>query len=70
VRGAARLEQGLQLAELVQQLLEPQLVDLVDDDEQHLVVLARPGLLGGEQLIEPQVAGVGNAFSHGGRARF
>ena len=39
VRGGAALELGLQLAELVQQLLEPQLVDLVNDDEQHLVVL-------------------------------
>ncbi len=65
VRGAAGLEFGLQLAELVQQLLEPQLVDLVDDDEQHLVVLARPGLLRRKQLIEPQVAGVGDGFSHG-----
>ena len=45
VRGAAGLELGLELAQLVQQLLEPQLVDLVDDDEQHLVVLGRPGLL-------------------------
>jgi hypothetical protein len=64
VGGAARLELALELAELVQQLLEPQLVDLVDDDEQHLVVLAGTGLLGGEQLIEPQVAGVGDAFGH------
>ena len=30
---------ALQVVELVQNLLEPQLVDLVDDDEQHLVVL-------------------------------
>jgi hypothetical protein len=64
VRGAARLQQRLQPAELVQQLLEPQLVDLVDDDEQHLVVLVRPWLLRGEQPVEPQVAGVGDVLSH------
>ena len=31
------------VAELVQQQLEPELEDLVDDDEQHLVVLRRIG---------------------------
>jgi diguanylate cyclase (GGDEF)-like protein len=60
VRGLARLELGRQPAQLVQQLLEPQLVYLVDDDEQHLVVLGRPRLLGREQLVQPQVPGVGN----------
>ena len=39
----ARLEPALQVAELVQELLEPQLVDLVDDDEQQLVVLVGLG---------------------------
>jgi len=67
VRRLAGLELGLELAQLVQQLLEPQLVDLVDDDEQHLVVLTRPGLLRRQQLIEPQVSGVGDGFSHGPR---
>jgi hypothetical protein len=33
------LEQPHHVIELVQELLEPELVDLVDDDEQHLVVL-------------------------------
>ena len=39
---------------LVQELLEPQLVDLVDGDEQQLVVRRRVGLqaLGDEQLLE------------------
>ena len=53
------LEQLLGAAELVEELLEPQLVDLVDDDEQHLVVLVRPRALGAEHLVEGQVAGVG-----------
>ncbi len=34
--------------EFVQQFLEPQLIDLVDYDEQHLVVLPRLG----KQLLE------------------
>ena len=40
--------------ELVQQLLEPQLVDLVNDDEEHLVVLGPLGarLLQREQLVD------------------
>ena len=57
------------LAELVQQLLEPQLVDLVDDDEEHLVVLVRLRLLRGQQLVQPQVAGIGDGFSHGSSPR-
>jgi diguanylate cyclase (GGDEF)-like protein len=65
VRRLAGLELDLQLGQFVQQLLEPQLVDLVDDDEQHLVVLVRPGLLGLEQLVQPEVAGVGDGLSHG-----
>ena len=49
------------VVDLVQQLLEPQLVDLVDGDEQQLVVRRRVGLevLGVEQLRQPQVAAVG-----------
>ena len=47
--------------QLVQQLLEPQLVDLVDGDEQQLVVGRRVGLqvLLVEQLGDPQVGAVG-----------
>ena len=47
--------------ELVQQLLEPQLVDLVDGDEQQLVVRRRVRLqvLLVQQLRHPQVGAVG-----------
>ena len=43
--GVAGLERQLDAAQLVAERLEPQLVDLVDDDEQQLVVLGavRPG---------------------------
>ena len=43
--GVARLQRALDGPQLVADLLEPQLVDLVDDDEQQLVVLGaiRPG---------------------------
>ena len=51
----ARLEARLQVAGLVEELLEPQLVHLVDDDEQHLVVLVGPWALGAEDLVEGQV---------------
>ena len=53
-----------QLLELVQHLLEPELVDLVDDDEQKLVVLGtvRERLLEFQELVELQVAGVGERF--------
>jgi hypothetical protein len=46
----------------VQQHLEPQLVDLVDDDEEQLVVLgaARQRLLAGEELVDMQVRRVGD----------
>ena len=48
--------------ELVQQLLEPQLVDLVDDDEEQLVVFGTLGtrLLQREELVELQVVRVGD----------
>ncbi len=50
---------------LVQQLLEPQLVDLVDGDEQELVVRLRHRLevLGGQQPLELEVAAVGQPGS-------
>ena len=46
--------------ELVQQLLEPELVDLVNDDEQHLVVLGpvRARLLQRQELVDLQVGAV------------
>ena len=48
--------------DFVQHLLEPQLVDLVNDDEEHFVMLgafrARPLQL--EQLVDREVAAVGD----------
>ena len=46
--------------EFVQQLLEPELVHLMDDDEQQLVVLRplRARLLQRQQLVDLQVAGI------------
>jgi hypothetical protein len=41
---------------------EPQFLDVVDDDEQHLVVLLRQGFLGREQGVETEVVGVGHAL--------
>jgi hypothetical protein len=54
----ARGQDGAQPAQLVEELLEPQLVDLVDDDEQELVVLLGAGDLARQELIEAQVARV------------
>ena len=51
----AVLEARLQVRSLVQELLEPQLVDLVDDDEQELVVLVRARALGAQDLVEREV---------------
>ncbi len=56
---APRFELVVRLAQLVQDQLEPELVGLVDDDEQQLVVrLRRQRLLELEQVVDPQVAGV------------
>ena len=40
--GVAGLQRPLDGEQLVAELLEPQLVDLVDDDEQQLIVLGLP----------------------------
>ena len=64
VQGAgavAVLEAALQQIRLVQDLLEPQLVDLMDDHEQHLVVFIGSRTLAAEQLIEAEIAAVGGA---------
>ena len=55
-------EQPPHAIEFVQQLLEPQLVDLVDDDEQHFVVFGplRTRLLQRQQLVDLQIAAVGD----------
>jgi hypothetical protein len=51
---------ALYLFKLVQQLLEPQFVRLMDDDEQRLVVFrwARPRLLKGKQFLQIEITGV------------
>ena len=56
-RRVPRFQQRVQVVQLVQHLLEPQLVHLVDDDEQGLVVLRPIGhrSLATEQLVEPQI---------------
>ena len=46
--------------ELVQQLLEPELVDLVNDDEEDLVVFVGAWLLQLEELVDLQIAAVGD----------
>ena len=53
------LQPALGVGDLVEELLEPQLVDLVDDDEQQLVVLVRAGALCAEHLVEREVGRVG-----------
>jgi hypothetical protein len=64
--GVAGLEGPLDAPQLVLQLLEPELVDLVDDDEQELIVLGRPVrspgplLLQGEEFGHLQVRRVGD----------
>ena len=54
--------------QLVQEHLEPELVHLVDDDEEHLVVLGavRERLLAGEQVVQVQVRRVGDGGMLGG----
>ena len=61
-RGVLASEQGFQVVELVEHLLEPQLVDLMDDDEQRLVVLGAVGqwALERQQLVELEIAGIGD----------
>jgi hypothetical protein len=44
----------------VQDLFEPQLLGLVDDDEQHFVVLFALRILRRQHLVERQVAGIGH----------
>ena len=54
----ARLEERDDVIDFVQHLLEPQLVDLVNDDEEHLVVLGAFGAraLERQQLVDGEVA--------------
>src|SRR5947208_5251533 len=69
-RGQRRVvgpEQLLQVIELVQHFLEPQLVDLMDDDEEGLVMLelAGTGRLERQELVELQIVGIGDGHSLG-----
>ena len=58
----ARAQQPRHVIELVQELLEPELVHLVDHDEEHLVMLGALGarLLKREELVDLEIAGVGH----------
>jgi len=51
---------ALYFFKLVQQLLEPKLVGLMDDDEKHLIVFRRrgTGLLQREQFLQIKVVGI------------
>jgi hypothetical protein len=55
-------EKTLEIAHLVQELLEPKLVHLVDDNEEDLVVFGpvRQRPLQGEQFVQFQIAGIGD----------
>lgn len=44
-------------------LLEPQFLGLMDDDERQLVVAVEPRVLRVEQPVAGEVAAVGNVFS-------
>ena len=60
----ARVEQRHYVIHFVKHLLEPQLVDLVNNDEEHLVVLGPlgPRSLEREQFVDGQVVSVGDGF--------
>ena len=47
--------------QLVQHQLEPELLHVVDGDEQQLVVLAGQRLLRGQELVERQIVAVGHS---------
>jgi hypothetical protein len=63
----ASFQQPPRVIQLVQHFLEPQLVDLVNDDEQQFVVFGSggPGMLEREELVEAQVAAVGDRLERG-----
>src|SRR3989442_13077068 len=70
MQGPGRLvvaQQRLEIVELMEHFFEPELVHLMDDDEEHLVVLGTRGawLLQGQQLVELEVAGI----THGHQER-
>jgi hypothetical protein len=51
----------------MQNLLEPQLIDLVNDDEEHLIMFGsvREGFLELEELVDLEIPGVGQWFGAG-----
>jgi len=53
-------EISFDLLELMEQLLEPELVGLMDDDEQHLVVLGRSRTrpLESQEVLQIQIIGI------------
>ena len=61
-----RCEQHVDPIDFVENFLEPELVDLMNDDEEQLVVLGPLGarLLESEQLVDMQIAAVGNDRIH------
>ena len=61
-------EQLRHAIELVQEFLEPELVHLVNDDEEQLVVLgaSRARLLQREELVDLEIAAVGHRRVHVG----
>src|SRR5207247_10624064 len=60
-------QEPLEIIELVQDFLEPQLVDLMDDDKQRLVMLqlARPRLLQRQQFVELEITCVRDGHQAG-----
>ena len=60
-------DQRTRQPQLVDGLLEPELLGLVDDDEQQLVMMIGDRVLGVEQLVERQILAVGHVagVSHG-----
>jgi hypothetical protein len=63
--GIAILERALESAGLVKDLLEPEFIDLVDDNEEHLVVFGTVGnwTLGGQEFFEMEVFAVGESHA-------
>ena len=51
----ARFEALLQEGELMKELFEPEFVNLMNDDEEHLVVLLGARLLRGKHLVEREI---------------
>ena len=60
--GADQVEREL---ELVDDLLEPQFLGLVDDDEQQLVMMVGDRMLGREQRLQRQIVAVGHVVGLG-----